>query len=85
LRPFETPLKPVPLDNEPVYQHGAIITKIISAARGERIGKPIELACLDQKLARERADAEVDVAGIRWRGKVSLKPAFDPNGSRMRA
>ena len=75
-----------PLGNEPIYHAGEIIGKTTSAAFGYRIGKPVAIALLhppsDFELDGLRVD--VDIAGRQNAGTISLKPAYDPDGSRMR-
>ncbi len=75
----------VPLGNEPVYFEGQTAGKTTSAAFGYRIGKPVAIADITLAEARiEGAKVEIDIAGEFFRGHVTLLPAFDPKGSRMR-
>jgi 4-methylaminobutanoate oxidase (formaldehyde-forming) len=78
----------VPLGNEPVYASdmagGRIVGKTTSAAFGYRIGKPVALAFLDAAIG-EGDLVEIDIARHMWTGRVTLRPAFDPTGARMRA
>lgn len=81
---FEDP-DVVPLGGEPVYYNGEVAGKTTSAAFGYRLGQPLAIADID--LADARAEAsrvEVDIGGLRARGRVTLKAAFDPEGTRMR-
>ena len=76
----------VPLGNEPVRLGHRIVGKTTSAAFGYRVGKPVALAMLDTEHlagARKRG-VDVDIAGVRARGAVTLEAAFDPGGTRMR-
>lgn len=75
-----------PLGHEPVYHQGEIIGKTTSAAFGYRIGKPVAVALLNSRndLSLDGLDIDVDIARSQNAGTVSLKPAFDPTGSRMR-
>ena len=76
----------VPLGNEPVLLDGEIIGKTTSAAFGHRVGKPLALADFKSPDAMvEDAQVHVDIAGTRWPGRVTLKPAFDPEGTRMKS
>lgn len=75
----------VPIGNEPVYVADRIAGKTTSAAFGYRIGRPLAIA--DLALADACVDGaavDVDIAGTRYAARVSLKPAFDPTGKRMR-
>jgi len=75
----------VPLGNEPIYLGDMLAGKTTSAAYGYRVGAPVAIA--DLSLAEVRTDGailDVDIAGSRFRCRVSTKPAFDPKGTRMR-
>ena len=76
-----------PLGNEPVYHDGCIIGKTTSAAFGYRVGKPVAIALLDSEngISLDGLDIEVDIARTPAPGKTSLRPIFDPDGSRMRS
>ena len=74
----------VPLGNEPVYLDQRIVGKTTSAAFGYRIGKPVALAFVGSEAAEEAGLLEIDVGGDRFRGRVCLRAAFDPEGNRMR-
>jgi glycine cleavage system aminomethyltransferase T len=73
----------VPLGNEPVYCGGHIVGKTTSAAFGYRIARPLALAEIDATIGESDA-VEIDIARRMWAGRVTLKPAFDPTGTRMR-
>jgi len=76
----------VPLGDEPVYVDGEYAGQASSASFGYRVQRPVVLAALSTKICPnpEGARAEVDIAGERFAGTASLKPAFDPEGARMR-
>ncbi len=75
----------VPLGNEPVYFNGQIVGKTTSASFGYRTGKPVAIADINLVEARvEGTQVQVDIARNYHKGRITLKPAFDPNGSRMR-
>ena len=74
-----------PVGSEPVFLNGEIVGKTTSAAFGYRVGRPVAIADLSEAAARvEGAAVEVDVAGTRYVGRVTLGAAFDPEGRRMR-
>ncbi len=76
----------VPLGNEPVYCDGRIAGKTTSAAFGYRVGRPVAIADIAEADARsEGAEVEVDIARVRFKGRVTPEPAFDPKGTRLRA
>ena len=76
----------VPLGNEPVYLGDKIVGQTTSAAFGYRLGRPVALAYLktDEVDPLEGARVQVDIGRRLFSGRVTLKPAFDPSGSRMR-
>ena len=77
----------VPLGNEPVYASdgpgGRIVGRTTSAAFGYRVARPVALAEIDAAIG-EGAAVEVDIARRMSPGRVTLQPAFDPGGDRMR-
>lgn len=75
-----------PLGNEPVYHGDEIIGKTTSAAFGYRVGKPVALAMVDTRRVADTVgpSLEVDIAGVRYFGSMTLAAAFDPEGTRMR-
>ena len=75
-------LHAVPLGSEPVYAQGRIVGKATSAAFGYRIARPLALADIDAALG-EGDPVEIDIARQMWPGRVTLRPAFDPTGTRM--
>jgi 4-methylaminobutanoate oxidase (formaldehyde-forming) len=76
----------VPLGNEPVLLAGKIIGKTTSAAFGYRVGRPVVIALLQcgSFELKDDLDVDVDIAGELFSGKVSLRPAYDPDGKTMR-
>jgi 4-methylaminobutanoate oxidase (formaldehyde-forming) len=73
----------VPLGNEPVYSRGRIVGKTTSAAFGYRVGRPVALAEIDATISEDTA-VGIDIARRMSPGRVTLQPAFDPGGNRMR-
>ncbi len=74
-----------PLGSEPFYIDGHIAGKTTSAAYGYRVGRPVIIAdCSHEDARTEGARVEVDIAGKLYEGQVTLQPAFDPMGQRMR-
>ena len=75
----------VPLGNEPVLFEGRIVGKTTSAAFGFRIGAPIALADVGDRVARaDGAPVQINIAEDLYRGRVVAGAAFDPKGLRMR-
>ncbi|MEM7561603.1 MAG: FAD-dependent oxidoreductase [Pseudomonadota bacterium] len=74
-----------PMGNEPVYYQQKIIGKTTSAAFGYRVGKPVAIALCDNPVAElDGLRVDVDIARRQNAGTVTLNPAFDPDGKRMR-
>ena len=75
----------VPLGGEPVVFDGEMVGMTTSAAFGYRVARPLAIADLRHPQARvEGARVEIDIAGERWPGSVTLRAAFDPEGRAMR-
>jgi 4-methylaminobutanoate oxidase (formaldehyde-forming) len=76
----------VPLGNEPVLLVGKIIGKTTSAAFGYRVGRPVVIALLQcgSFELKDDLDVDLDIAGELFSGKISLRPAYDPDGKTMR-
>jgi 4-methylaminobutanoate oxidase (formaldehyde-forming) len=75
-----------PIGNEPVYLQNRIIGKTTSAAFGYRLGYPVAIATLDlpDGTDPDGLEVDVDIARDQNSARVLTKPAFDPDGSRMR-
>ncbi len=74
-----------PIGNEPVLDmSGQIIGKTTSASFGYRIGVPVALALIQKDQAIDGNHVHIDIAGQLANGRVSLRPAFDPDGKMMR-
>ncbi len=75
----------ITLGDEPVYVDGEFAGQATSASFGYRVQRPVILASLSTEACPnpEGARIEVDVAGERFAGSASLKPAFDAKGARM--
>ncbi len=74
----------VPLGHEPVYLEGEVIGQTTSAAFGYRIGRPIALGYLEAEAAREGQAVTVDIGRALFPARVTMEPAYDPSGARMR-
>ena len=76
----------VPLGNEPIHGGNEIVGKTTSAAFGYRVGRPVALAHVKtgQGVDVEGARVQIDIASARFDDTITLKPAFDPHGKRMR-
>ncbi len=85
------------LDPEPLMHHGEIVLRdsvpvgyVRAASYGHTLGGAVGLAMVhaDAPLTADWIDAgawEVDIAGQRHPARVSLRPIYDPDSSRIRA
>ena len=73
----------VPIGGEPIYLNDQIIGQTTSCAFGFRIGKPIALGYLKEKVLNN-SNVYVDIARHLYRATVSTGPLFDADGLTMR-
>jgi len=73
----------VPIGHEPIRLGGRIVGEVKSAAFGYRVGKPIALGYVHVE-APEGLTVEIDIGGNLFAASLTLSPAFDPTGARMR-
>jgi 4-methylaminobutanoate oxidase (formaldehyde-forming) len=80
--------EPLLYHNEPILRDGRIVGYISSGAYGHHLGAAIGLGyvpCAGETAAEVLASSyEIDVAGVRVKADVSLKPIYDPGGERVR-
>lgn len=76
----------MPLGNEPVYAGEQLVGQVTSAAYGYRVRRPVALAYVDVNIMSETeaVAVELDIAGERAGGIISLDAAFDPEGKQMK-
>lgn len=76
-----------PLGDEPVYRDGRLVGQATSAAYGHRVGRHVVLAYVnsDMVLEHDATPVELDVAGHRFHGLASLRPAWPPAAAATRA
>ena len=73
----------VPIGGEPIYVDDQIIGQTTSCAFGFRIGKPIALGLLKEKVSNN-TNVYVDIARHLYNATVSTGPLFDADGLRMK-
>lgn len=73
-----------PIGHEPVLCNGGHIGQITSAAFGFRIQRPVALAFIDNEIAQDGREVEIDIAGTRHPATIALQATFDPDGHRMK-
>ncbi len=77
--------------NELIVRDGAPVGFITSAAFGHTLGKPVALGLMTNPVAAadrewiESGRYEIDLAGERISAAVSLRPPYDPAGTRVRS
>jgi glycine cleavage system aminomethyltransferase T/glycine/D-amino acid oxidase-like deaminating enzyme len=81
---------PLLFGGEPVYLHGRIIGTVRAGAYGHTLGGAVGLAMLEDaggipSDAVEHGHFEVDIAGVRYPARASIRPLYDPDRNRIRA
>ncbi|HHI71589.1 MAG TPA: aminomethyl transferase family protein, partial [Rhodobacteraceae bacterium] len=80
--------EPLLYHNEPVLRDGEIVGYLSSGAYGHTLGAAIGLGyvpCKGESVADVLASSyEVDVAGVRVKAEVSLRPMYDPKSERAK-
>ena len=71
--------------DEPVYQNGSIAGFITSGGYGHTVQKSLALAYLDTAALEQGADYTVEILDRLCPAVVLSEPAYDPDGSKMRA
>ena len=71
------------IGGEPIYLDDQIIGQTTSCAFGFRIGKPIALGYLKEKVS-DNSNVYVDIARQLYSATVSTGPLFDSDGLRMK-
>lgn len=79
---------PLILHDEPVLENGAVVGLTTSGAKGVRTGLTLALALVrvapgETAAETERRNFAVDVAGVRCKAAVLLRPPYDPGSKRM--
>ncbi|MEQ8652339.1 MAG: FAD-dependent oxidoreductase [Kiloniellales bacterium] len=72
-----------PLGHEPILFQGEIVGETSSAGYGYRVGCPLALGFV-RLTAPEGLEVEVDIARSLHPATLTLAPAFDPKGERLR-
>jgi glycine cleavage system T protein len=76
--------------NEPIWRDGLLVGRVTSGMFGHTLGHPVGLGYIHaggSRVTHAYVDAgryEIEVAGERIPGKVSLEPLYDPAGLRVR-
>ncbi len=80
--------EPLLFHNEPILRDGKIVGHLSSGAYGHHVGAAVGLGyvpCIGESGSDLLASSyEIDVAGTLIPAEVSIRPIYDPTGSRMR-
>jgi len=76
--------KAVPLGHEPIYYDGDIIGQTSSCAFGYRIGKPVALGKVHDRMSSGAA-VKVDIARQLFDATLFTCPLFDAKAHRMKS
>lgn len=79
-----------PFGHEPILHGDEVIGQVTSASYGYTLGASIAMGYVrrsedELRQLMEKPDFAVEIAGGRFAAEPSLKPFFDPEGSRLRA
>ena len=81
--------EPLLYHHEPIYRDGSIVGYIASGAYGHSLGASVGLGYVKHEGGVsgdfvESGRYEIEVAGRRFPARASLKPLYDPQGSRLK-
>ncbi|MCJ7702081.1 MAG: aminomethyltransferase family protein [Anaerolineales bacterium] len=76
--------------SEPIYRDGILTGYVLSAGYGHTLGGAVALGHVGLEAGVSRKDIlsgkyEIDVAGVRYPARASLRPMIDPKNERVRA
>jgi glycine cleavage system aminomethyltransferase T/glycine/D-amino acid oxidase-like deaminating enzyme len=82
--------QPLLYGSEPIYQDGALVGHLASGGYGHTLGGAVGLGSIQNNSGVtadlvESARFEIEVAGIRYPARASLRPMYDPKGIRVRS
>ena len=82
--------EPLLYHNEPIWRDGALCGYVRSAMYGHTLGAAVALGYVEHAdgVDEDHVNAgryEIEVAGVRYPAKASLRPLYDPRSSRIRA
>lgn len=81
--------EPLLYGSEPVYRDGVRVGEMMSGGYGHTLGGAVGLGTVENEDGVTRAFVkegtyEIEVAGVRYSAKASLRPMFDPKGLKVR-
>ncbi|MEP1029749.1 MAG: glycine cleavage T C-terminal barrel domain-containing protein, partial [Alphaproteobacteria bacterium] len=80
--------EPLLYHNEPIWRDGVIVGKVTSGMYGHTLGGAVGMGYVsvpDGGVSGIDGHAyEIEIAGVRYPARASLKPLYDPASSRLR-
>ncbi|MGD9092583.1 MAG: FAD-dependent oxidoreductase [Anaerolineales bacterium] len=82
--------EPLLYGSEPIYQDGWLVGHLASAGYGYTLGGAVGLGSIQNDSGVtsdwvENASFEIEVAGVRYPARASLRPMYDPKGIKVRS
>ena len=82
--------QPLLYGNEPIWRDGRIVGALTSGMYGHTLGRAVGLGYVENAAGVDRAFVEagayqIEVAGVRFAARASLRPLYDPQSLRVRA
>jgi dimethylglycine dehydrogenase len=73
------------IGDEPIWHEGEVVGWVTSGAYGHSVRRSLALGYIPATLAAATSGFEIEIIGERRNAERQMAPAFDANGSRMRA
>lgn len=82
--------EPLLYGSEPIYHDGVLVGHLASAGYGHTLGGAVGLGSIQNNRGVttdlvKNASFKIEVAGVRYPAKASLRPMYDPKGLRVRS
>jgi glycine cleavage system aminomethyltransferase T len=82
--------EPLLYGGEPIYRDGRLVGYLSSGGYGHTLGGAVGLGSVENEDGVrsdfiESGRYEIEVAGVRYRARASLRPMYDPKGERVRS
>jgi dimethylglycine dehydrogenase len=71
--------------DEPIWHDGRVVGWVTSGGYGHSVGKSLALGYVNRDVAEQTGGFEVELIGERCAAVRLIRPAYDPDGTRMRA
>jgi len=82
--------EPLLYGGEPIYRDGELVGYLRSGGYGHTLGGAVGLGCVENEKGVsadyiKSGTYEIQVAGVRYPARASLRPMYDPKGERVRS